>query len=141
MRIFNTLAAGAILLLLIAALPGASQTPAGQTTSSQASAPPTPLTREGSFGAKKDEYVRKSKDDMREWQKKVHDFGETAEIKGHEANAAAKSDLRKAWADTEAQSHKLETARADGWDGAKASFEKASQTLKDAWHKVHPENE
>ena len=138
MKILNALAAGAILLLLIAALPGAGQSPADPSVSPQASGAPTRLTAEGDFGAKKDEYVRKSKDEMRAWQQKVHDFGETAEAKGHEANAAAKSDLRKAWANTEAQSRKLESANAAGWDGAKASFEKASQTLKEAWHKNHP---
>ena len=141
MKILNALAMGAILLLLIAALPAAGQTPAAQSTSPQASGTPTRLTAEGDFGAKKDEYVRKSKDEMQTWQERVHDFGETAEAKGDEANAAAKSDLRKAWADTEAQSRKLETASADGWEGAKASFEKASQNLKDTWHKIHPGDE
>ena len=141
MKSLNALAAGAILLLSIAALPRADQSPAGQATSPQASAPPAPLTAEGNFGAKKDTYVRKSKDEIREWQKKVHDFGETAGAKGHDADAAAKSDLQKAWANTEAQSHKLETAGADGWEGAKASFEKASRHLKDTWHKFHPDDE
>lgn len=135
MKIISALATSGTLLLLLAASPAA-----GQAIPPHASGAPTRLTAEGDFGAKKDEYVRRSKAEMQEWQQKVHDFDGTAEAKGHEANAAAESDLRKAWANAEAESRKLETASADGWDGARASFEKASQNLKDAWHRSHPED-
>jgi hypothetical protein len=135
MKILNALAAGGT-LLLIAAVPAA-----GQPMSLHASGAPIRLVAEGDFGAKKDEYVQRSKSEMREWQRKMHDAGETAEAKGHEASAATKSALHDAWAKTETESRKLETASADGWDSAKRSFEKASQNLKDTWHKIHPDDE
>jgi gas vesicle protein len=121
-------------LLLIAALPAA-----GQTISPHASGAPTQLAAEGDFGAKKDEYVQRSKAEMQDWRKKIDEFGDTAEAKGHEADAAAKSDLQAAWVNAEAESRKLATASADAWDDAKASFEKASQNLKDTWQKNHPD--
>jgi len=135
MKALNALAASATLLLM-AALPAA-----GQSTAPRASGAPTQLSAESDFGAKKDEYVRRSKAEMEEWRLKIHDFGETAEAKGHEASADAKAGLQTAWEKTEAESRKLETASADGWDNAKSSFEHASQDLKDRWHRIHPEGE
>lgn len=134
MKILNALA-GAGTLLLIAALPAA-----GQPMSLHASGAPIRLVADGDFGAKKDEYVQRSKAEMREWQRKMHDAGETAGAKGQEASAATKSALRDAWAKTEAESRKLEAASAEGWDSATSSFEKASQNLKDTWHKIHPQD-
>ena len=61
---------------------------------------------------------------MREWQRKLHDFSVNAEANGKEAGNAAKTDLNKAWAKTEAASRKLQTVGDEGWDNAKTSFER-----------------
>jgi len=135
MKLLNALAMSGA-LFLTAALPAA-----GQPISPQASGPPLQLAAEGEFGAKKDEYVQKSKSEMAEWRRKVDELKAKSQTKGHEASAASERHLHEAWAKTEAESHKLEGASADGWENAKSSFEKASQNLKDAWHKLHPEAE
>ena len=93
------------------------------------------------FGAQRDEYLRQSKDEMRDWRQKIHDFDARAEDKGHEASETTKRGLRDAWAKTEAESRKLELASADGWENAKSSFETASRNMKDAWRKIHPDDE
>ena len=111
----------------------------GQTFSPYASGKPLQLVAQGSFSAKKDEYVQRSKAELLEWQEKLKSFGETVDAKGQQATAATKAGLQQAWAKTELESRKLETASADGWESAKSSFERASQNLKDTWHKVHPE--
>jgi hypothetical protein len=89
----------------------------------------------------KDSYVKKAQAEMQEWKQKIHDFGEKAEVKGHEASASTKAELNKAWSRTESASRKLKTASADGWQSAKVSYERASQHLRDTWHKIHPEDE
>lgn len=133
MKTFHVVAVSSMLFLMTAA------TAVGQPFLPYASGAPIQLAAEGSFGAKKDEYVQRSKAEMREWQEKMKDFAEKAGVKGQEATAASKDGLHKAWAKTEAESHKLETASAEGWENAKSSFEKASQNLKDSWRKIYPE--
>lgn len=135
MKILNVVVAGGT-LLLIAALPAI-----GQPISPRAGGAPVHLVAEQDFGAKKDEYVRRMKDEMRDWQKKIHDFGERAEDKGHEASDATKAGLRDAWAKTETESRRLESAGAEGWESAKSAFETASNNMKGAWRKIHPEDE
>jgi hypothetical protein len=112
-----------------------------QTVSPQATGAPVQLTAHWAFAVKKDDYVQRSRDEMREWQTKLADAGETVSTRGGEAGAAGMNGLRKAWARAEAESRKLELASADGWDRAMSSFEKASRNLKDAWQRIHPENE
>jgi len=86
-------------------------------------------------------YLQRVKNEMQEWQRKLHDSGEQAEAKTQSASHSAENELHEAWGKTEAASHRLQTASADGWESAKASFEEASRKLAAAWHKVHPEDE
>jgi hypothetical protein len=88
----------------------------------------------------RDSYVQRVKNEMQEWQRKLHDSGEQAEAKTQSAGNSARNELNEAWSKTEAASHRLQTASADGWASAKASFEEASNKLAAAWHKVHPED-
>jgi Spy/CpxP family protein refolding chaperone len=135
MKILNALAAtGAVLLL-------ATSPAGGQPGSSQASGAPIQLAPEGAFGAKKDEYLQKAKSEMQEWQQKMHDFGETAAAKGHEAATAARAGLHDAWANAKAEAREVEAATADGWERAKSAFEKATRSLRDAWHKSQLDSE
>jgi hypothetical protein len=123
-------------LMLIGALPAA----AGQSTPALSSGAPVRLAAGGDSTADKDTYTQKARDEMQEWQRKLHDVSENAEAKGKEAGNAAKDDLNKAWTKAKAASDELQTASAEGWESAKISFEQASHELADAWHKIHPED-
>lgn len=122
-------------LMLIGQLPAA----AGQSALAPGSSAPVRLAA-GDSTADRDTYARKAQAEMREWQQKLHDFGESAEGKGKAAGDAAGKDVHAAWTKAERASHKLRTVGAEGWDGARASFEKASRELAEAWHKIHPED-
>ena len=87
----------------------------------------------------RDSYRRKAMDDMREWQRKLHDLGATAAAKGRAANDAAEKDLHKAWTDAKAASEHLRVASAAGWSRARAAYEKAARDLAVAWHGVRGE--
>ena len=123
-------------LMLIGALPAA----AGQSTPALGSGAPVRVAAGGDTTADRDTYTQKAKDEMQEWQQKLHDFSEKAEAKGKEAGNAAEVDLNKAWTKAEAASRKLQTVGADGWESAKTSFEKASHELADAWHRIRPQD-
>ena len=99
------------------------------------------LADDSDFGAKKDDYLHRAGDEMREWQQKLHDFGEKAEASGHAAKTKAKADLQLAWNETQEKWNGLQGAGADGWDRAKHAFENATAELKAKWHRVHPEDE
>ena len=99
------------------------------------------LVADSDFGTKKDEYLRRAGAEMREWRDKLHDLGEKAEAKGHEAKAEASEHLDAAWSTTKEKWGSLQTASAEHWDGAKRSFEKASAELREKWHRIHPDDE
>jgi hypothetical protein len=122
-------------LMLIGGLPAA-----GQSTLTLGSGAPVQLAAGGDSTADRDTYTQKARDEMQEWQRKLHDFSAKAEAKGQEAGNAAENDLNKAWAQAEAASRKLQTVGAESWESAKTSFEEASRELADAWHKIHPED-
>jgi len=123
-------------LMLIGVLPAL----AGQPVSLTPSNAPVRLAADTASTADRDTYMQRAKVELQEWQRKVHDFGEQAKAKGQTASDSTGNELNEAWSKTEAASHRLQTASADGWDSAKISFEKASHNLADPWHKVHPED-
>ena len=90
--------------------------------------------------AERDTYIRKAHDDVRDWRQKLHEFDVKAKTEGKEADKTAKADLNEVWLKTEAASRKLRAAGAEGWDVAKADYEKASQDLADTWHRNHPDH-
>jgi hypothetical protein len=120
-------------LMLIGVLPAA----AGPSTSSD---PPIRLAAGSDSTADRDTYTQKARDDLQEWQRRLHDFGEKAKTDGQKDAAAAQHDLNEAWTKTQAEAHKLQTASAEDWERAKASYEKASQELADAWHRIGSAN-
>ncbi len=83
-------------------------------------------------------YTQKAHADMRDWQRKLHDFGKTAKANGEKTGNAAGNDLHAAWTKTQEESRKLETASAEGWQSAKASYEKASHDLAETWDRNRP---
>jgi hypothetical protein len=88
----------------------------------------------------RDTYTRKARDGMHEWQQKLHDFSEKAKAKGQEDGIAAENELNAAWTKADAEQHKLQSASAEGWVGAKISFEKASHDLKEVWDRIGPDD-
>jgi hypothetical protein len=90
--------------------------------------------------AGRDTYSQKVRDDMQEWQQKLHDFSERAKAKGQQAGNAAENELNAAWAKTQAEAHKLQAATAEAWESAKASYEKASRELADTWNKIRSQD-
>jgi hypothetical protein len=103
-------------------------------------AAPAVLTAASETTTDRDTYSQKAHDDVREWQQKLHDFDVKAKAEGKDADQVAKADLNKAWDKTEIASRKLQTSGEEGWNAAKAEYEKASQDLADAWHKVQAEH-
>ena len=122
-------------LLLIGALPAA-----GQATLALGSGAPVQLAAGADSTADRDTYTQKAREEMQEWQRKLHDFSEKAAAKGKQLDKAAKNDLNKAWTKAKAASSRLQTAGAEGWASAKSSFEEASRELADAWDKIRPED-
>jgi hypothetical protein len=121
-------------LVLIGALPAA-----GQSTLALGSDAPVQLAAGADSTADRDTYTQQARDEMQEWQRKLHDFSEKAEAKGKEAGNAVENDLNKAWTKAQAASSKLQTVGAEGWENARTSFEEASHELAEAWRKIHPE--
>ena len=121
-------------LMLFGALPAV----AGQSPRQLGSAAVVQLAVAGDPAGDRDSYTQKARNDMEEWQRKLHEVGDKTEAKGKEVGNAADSDLNQAWSKAKAASEKLQTMGAEGWDGAKASYEQASHDLSDTWHKIHP---
>jgi hypothetical protein len=116
-------------LMLVGTLPAA----AGPAIAADA---PVRLAAGDASTADRDTYTQRARNEMQEWQRKLHDFDERAEAKGQKAGDAAEHDLHAAWKRVEAAGHKLQTASAEGWESAKVSFEKASHDLAETWDKV-----
>lgn len=109
---------------------------AAQPASSDSAAPPAG----GSNSATdRSAYLHEAQGQVQEWGHKLHKFGEDAAAKGRQGGTVAEQDLSIAWTATKAASRKLGAASAEGWEQAKIGYEKASQQLTDAWHKVHPD--
>jgi hypothetical protein len=87
-----------------------------------------------------DTYAHQARDKIQDWRQKLHDVGEKAKAEGKELGADAQKELNAAWKEAEAASHRLETASAQDWNDAKASFEKSSHELSDAWHRNYPKD-
>jgi hypothetical protein len=118
-------------LTLIGALPAAAAPPVSVDSQSQSAAGNDAATGRAT-------YTQRARGDMQEWQQKLRGFGVDAKAKGQEAGDAAGNGLKAAWSKTQEESRNLQTASADGWAGAKASYEKATHELADAWDRNRP---
>jgi hypothetical protein len=122
-------------LILIGALPAM----AGQPVSLSPSNAPVRVAADTESTASRSSYRARARDEVQEWQRKLHEFSGQAKAKSQTASNSAGNELDAAWHKTEAASHRLQTASADGWDSAKTTFESASRELADTWHRIHPE--
>ena len=85
-------------------------------------------------------YTQRARDDVHAWETKLNEFGDRTAAKGDADKTAIKLDLQAAWVKTKTEEDKLETASADGWQSAKASYETASHDLIGLWDKIRPED-
>jgi hypothetical protein len=83
-------------------------------------------------------FTQQAQDDMQEWQRKVHDFGRQAKATGQHGVRSAKDDLNTAFSKAKLAADRLHTVGADGWQGAKASFQQARHDLRDTWDRIKP---
>ncbi|MEJ0069768.1 MAG: hypothetical protein WDO24_14705 [Pseudomonadota bacterium] len=111
---------------------------AGQSAFALGSRAPVQSAAADDSAADRDAYARKAQDELREWRRKLHDFGDKAEANGKAAGNTANDDLTQAWTKIEAASDKLQTMGAQRWESAKTSFEMASHELAETWRKKHP---
>ncbi len=88
--------------------------------------------------ADRDSYLHKARKKTAEWRRKMDELNKKAAADGKQAAIVAEDDVTKAWARVKIASRRLENASADGWEAAKATFEKASHNLEATWHKRHP---
>jgi hypothetical protein len=107
--------------------------PAGSPAAVQATVPDDSATE-------RETYRQKAGDDLQEWQRKISAFGDKVEVKGTEAGRAARARLDRAWQKTEEEGRKLKTASAEGWAGARHSYENAAHALSETWDKTAADN-
>jgi hypothetical protein len=88
--------------------------------------------------AERSNFTQQARDEVRDWQQKLHDFDAKAKVKATATQANASKVLNDAWTETKSASSELETATEADWASAKASFKTASNKLAVAWHKVNP---
>src|SRR5579862_2897494 len=122
-------------LLLVGVLPAN----AGQPASLSSPSTPAGAVAGTDSATGRNTYMERARDEVQEWQRKLHDFSQQSKDKGQSAGKSSGNKLNEAWNKTRVASHKLQTASAERWESAKTSFEKASRRLGDAWHQVHPE--
>jgi hypothetical protein len=84
-------------------------------------------------------YMQRTRAELQEWRTKLYGFSERAKAEGKKDDDAAEQGLNAAWTKTQVESRNLQTVSEDGWETAKASFEKASKELAEAWDKAQPQ--
>lgn len=119
------------------ALAGASPA-AAQSKSTSEQGVPVGMSKTRDAAAERSNFTQQARDEVRDWERKLHDFDAKARAKATEAETTASKELDSAWTETKAASDRLETASEKDWDSAKASFMTASNNLAEAWHKVNP---
>jgi outer membrane murein-binding lipoprotein Lpp len=83
-------------------------------------------------------FTQHAQDDIHQWQRKVHDFGRQTKAAGQQGANSAKHDLDDAFAKAKVAADQLRTVGADGWHGAKTTYQKASHDLADTWNRIKP---
>jgi hypothetical protein len=127
----STVVGSFLLIGLIGTLPAA-----GQSIQPPQPAASSRMAAATDWKTERDTYVQKAREEVQEWQRKLHDFSEKTRTKTSEAGITAQSDFNTAWKETEDAFRKLETVRAEDWESAKMSYNKASLKLAAIWEKI-----
>jgi hypothetical protein len=121
------------MLTLAGASPAAAQS---KPASGQGTSVGMSTTRDAA--TERNSYTQQAQDEVRLWERRLHDFDAKAQVKTTDAKANASKDIDDAWAQTETAFAGLETAGEKDWDSAKASFKTASDKLAVTWKRVNP---
>src|SRR5208337_4565311 len=71
--------------------------------------------------------------EMAQWRRKIGDFTARRETNATEADQAVKREIERAFTHVEEASSKLDAAGDDGYEDAKAAYERASRDLEATW--------
>jgi hypothetical protein len=127
----STVVGSFLVIGLIGTLPAA-----GQSIQPPQPAASSRMAAVADWKTERDAYVQKARDEVQEWQRKLHDFSEKTRTKTSETSIMAQNDFNAAWKETEDAFHKLETVRAEDWESAKTSYNRASLKLAAIWDKI-----
>jgi hypothetical protein len=83
-------------------------------------------------------YVQTKDAGMAQWRRRIEDFAARTQAKATAADRAALREIQSAWSHVEQASSALDAAGEDGWDKAKAAYERASPDLEATWARVGP---
>ena len=123
---------GSILVLLILGCSQANAQSVAPTVNTESTEPQVA----GSPG--RETFTEKAEAEVKEWGARLNAFGGRALEKGEAAGSRTDQDLHAAWAETLEATHQLRIASAQGWQNAKAYYERKSHDLEGAWHRAHP---
>jgi hypothetical protein len=121
------------MLTLASTLPAAAQS---KPASDQGTSVGMSTTRDAA--TERNSYTRQAQDEVRVWERKLHDFDAKAQVKATDAKASASKDIDDAWAQTKTAFAGLEAAGEKDWDSSKASYKTASDKLAATWKRVNP---
>jgi hypothetical protein len=88
--------------------------------------------------ADRETYVRQEKAGMAQWRSRIGDFAARTQAKATAADEAASREIQGAWRHVERASRALDAAGEDGWDSAKAAYERSFHDLEATWARVGP---
>jgi hypothetical protein len=80
-------------------------------------------------------YTQAQKPRMAQWRQDIDEFDDRVETKTTRAGKAAKLELASAWGSVERASAALGATSGDEWSAAKASYERAVNSLEATWTK------
>src|SRR5271165_2729659 len=83
-------------------------------------------------------YVQTKDGGMAQWRSRIDDFVARTQAKATAADEAASREIQGAWRHVERASSALDAAGVDGWENAKAAYERAFQDLEATWARVGP---
>ena len=89
-------------------------------------------------GSDAQSYIKTQEPRMAAWRKKIKNFNARVATKTTQAGQAAKADLEAGWGALENASTKLSAVGAEGWSGAKATYERAASDMEALWAKYDP---
>ena len=115
------------------ALIGSPPATAGEPAASNAS---TQSTVGNDAAVDRASFLQQTRNEVEQWRTKLQAFCEKVATAGNEVGKTAASDLERAWARTQTASRRLQTAGDEGWESAKASYDKASRDLASTWRKL-----
>lgn len=117
--------------LLLAALPALAASPA-------TSSPHIIRTSVGGFAAT--QYLNDAELQCNDWYQKMANLDMGIIQKTVTLSAQAKAELDQAFDNLKQRWAQLQTANAQDWDSARASWEKAAEKMQDTWQKLSPQH-